>query len=156
MAIPTLLLSPSWGASEEFPDVVNDTPLGDGYSVNSPASIHPNTSVWNISRTGLTKEEVDEIAGLLSSWAGVQNFYWSPLPGEVPRILVYCDKWSVVPLGLNTFEFSCQLTEDARGECASFASLLDEADISSQINQASAFITAFTGFIGQQINQLLQ
>jgi hypothetical protein len=52
---------------------------------------------------------------------------------------------------LNAYEFVTKFTEDVRGECSSYASLVDEADISSQINQASAFITAFTGASGNYL-----
>jgi phage-related protein len=151
MAIPTISLSPSWGVSEEFSDVVNNVTLGDGYDLTGPASIHPNTSTWSISRTGLTKAEVDDLVDQLSSFAGVTSFYWSPLPGEIPRRLFYCDSWTATPLGLNAYEFVTKFTEDVRGECSSYASLVDEADISSQINQASAFITAFTGASGNYL-----
>ena len=142
--IPILNLSPAWDATEAYsPDAVNTAQLGDGYEVTGPASIHPNAVEWNISRTGLRQDEIDEIVNFLTLLGGIGTFFWSPHI-DIPKRLFFCEKWNVDLIGVNTYSFSATFTEDVRGECAAFGALIDTDLILDQLGQASSFLTTFT------------
>ena len=142
-SVPVLTLSPAWNATEVYADTTSYTQLGDGYSVNSVASVHPNAVEWNISRVGLSKIEIDEIVSFLSALGGVAGFLWSPHE-SIGRRLFFCEKWNVDFLGENVYGFTATFTEDVRGECLAFAALIDTNEIISQLNQSSVFINNFT------------
>lgn len=148
--IPTLTLSPAWSATESYSDTTNVAQLGDGYTVNGAASIHPNSVEWNISRAGLRKIEVDEIIDFLSSLGGVNTFLWSPHP-DIAKRLFFCEKWTVNLTGIDTYEFSATFIEDVRGSCAAYAALVDTDEILAQLLQASDFITSFSGTSGNYL-----
>ena len=148
--IPTLTLSPAWSATESYSDTTNVAQLGDGYTVNGAASIHPNSVEWNISRAGLRKIEVDEIIDFLSSLGGVNTFLWSPHP-DIAKRLFFCEKWTVNLTGIDTYEFSATFIEDVRGSCAAYAALVDTDEILAQLLQASDFITSFSSTTGNYL-----
>ena len=149
MAIPILTLSPAWTAQEQYVDLTNESILGDGWTINGPSSISPRVE-WTISRVGLTQSEVDDLVDQLSAWAGVTSFYWQP-EATVTRKLYFCTEWTETPLGNDTYEFSTRFIEDIRGECVSYAQLIPENDLTTQINNASTFITSLSGNSGNYL-----
>lgn len=147
---PTLVLPPNFNVQEQYPDHTFEIQLGDGYTYNSVSTNQPTRAEWTIKRNGLSKEEIDELVEKLSAWGSITPFYWQPHPG-VRRKLYFCEKWTVTPIGFKHYEFSATFIEDIRGECLELAALIDSDDIESKLNDASTFLTNFTGNTGDYI-----
>lgn len=140
--IPTLILSPAWGATEATDIPFNEAELGDGYRsrVNQTISI---TKTWDIRRAGLTTTEKDELLNELSVYAGVDAFLWSPHP-DLPKSVFSCEEWNETPIGPDNWELSTRFIEDQIGEHLEFAEFIDITSAETMLAGSRIWLTTYT------------
>lgn len=140
--IPTLTLSPAWGATETTDIPFDEGDLGDGYRsrVNRTITI---TRTWAIRRAGLTTVEKDALLAELAIYTGVDAFEWSPHP-DLPKSVYFCEAWNEIPLGPDNWELSTTFIEDPIGENLAFAEFIDTDSAEAMLAGSLSWLTTYT------------
>lgn len=142
MPVPTLILDPAFEITQKISHPTIETKLGDGYTQRMSLSDSP-VEEWEVSRSGLTTLEINDLLFELEQYSGVQGFYWSPNEYE-PANIYTCDGWQHSLLAPDLWSMSATFKKDQSGQCAAFRGFIQVDEIKGFLAGANDFLARYT------------
>jgi phage-related protein len=140
---PILNLDSAWQISQRISYDNYESQLGDGYQTIGAGGLHAKKEEWDVSRTGLTKDECDALLLELKGYSGWRSFRWRPSIGQPYKVFV-CSQWTASELGNDVWQISAKLVWDERGQCEAYRDAIDASELLGWINQLNTWIGTYT------------